>query len=596
MRNNEEQFLLYLEFYKNWFKNNRLGYVNGNFFLYRKNIISIHTKEEIIKLTESTGLCTFNYRYFEGKNHFSLELINSKYELPGARIIRNRQFVFSYSEISENYDESDLRICLVAEYNKTINNKCPNFEDYNYRFQIFTKQQLLEFQTTKIHEIDNNLIVENNTSDKQPAFLRYAINKKHDYKTIFELPPEGHLFSEHHFCARGISLFNYNWFNATGIGIYSGGGSKIRCIDIDGCNNTVFLDSFLESLGLNKYYDWVVYTGSNDGFHIWIWCDDDIPNTVLLKGEARSQFKKNHVLFFAPRKEYENTFKVIELRWNSFCMLPPSYGPSGHQYKFRYGLPKLGKNISIDKILDSLSAVGYNTSIIQDSIIYRDFTMGWSNSEELEVKFLCIDTETTGLPNDYNKPFTDTDNWPHIVQLSYILFVYKGDKIKILKEKDFILSPDKTYKVPEESTRIHGISDKKARKEGFERKDVLNFLAHQLEYVDYIIGHNIDFDINVLRAEFTRENIDVDESFEHIKKVCTMKSSMPLYSKLSKWPKLEDLYYDLTDNPMIGAHNSLNDVRATIVCFNKLIEKGIIDVDKTMNYYDFKKPADQWGT
>ena len=35
--------------------------------------------------------------------------------------------------------------------------------------------------------------------------------------------------------------------------------------------------------------------------------------------------------------------------------------------------------------------------------------------------YLIFDTETTGLPKNYNAPITDTDNWPRLVQLAWQL-------------------------------------------------------------------------------------------------------------------------------------------------------------------------------
>ena len=36
--------------------------------------------------------------------------------------------------------------------------------------------------------------------------------------------------------------------------------------------------------------------------------------------------------------------------------------------------------------------------------------------------YIVFDTETTGLPKKYNAPFTDTDNWPRMVQLAWIVY------------------------------------------------------------------------------------------------------------------------------------------------------------------------------
>jgi len=35
--------------------------------------------------------------------------------------------------------------------------------------------------------------------------------------------------------------------------------------------------------------------------------------------------------------------------------------------------------------------------------------------------FLIFDTETTGLPKNFNAPITDVDNWPRCVQIAWQL-------------------------------------------------------------------------------------------------------------------------------------------------------------------------------
>ena len=45
---------------------------------------------------------------------------------------------------------------------------------------------------------------------------------------------------------------------------------------------------------------------------------------------------------------------------------------------------------------------------------------------------IIFDTETTGLPVDYNAILTDSAKWPHVIQLSYI--VYDTDTKEILEK------------------------------------------------------------------------------------------------------------------------------------------------------------------
>ena len=66
---------------------------------------------------------------------------------------------------------------------------------------------------------------------------------------------------------------------------------------------------------------------------------------------------------------------------------------------------------------------------------------------------LIYDTETTGLPRDWNAPITDSDNWPRLVQLAWQLHDPQG---KLLSRGNRIVQPD-GFTIPFNSTKIHGI-------------------------------------------------------------------------------------------------------------------------------------------
>jgi len=44
---------------------------------------------------------------------------------------------------------------------------------------------------------------------------------------------------------------------------------------------------------------------------------------------------------------------------------------------------------------------------------------------------LFFDTETTGLPRDWNAPITQTNNWPRMVQLAWLQY---DDQQNLLSE------------------------------------------------------------------------------------------------------------------------------------------------------------------
>ena len=54
------------------------------------------------------------------------------------------------------------------------------------------------------------------------------------------------------------------------------------------------------------------------------------------------------------------------------------------------------------------------------------------------MKIVFFDTETTGLPRDYNAPSSNLDNWPRLVQLAWIVSDYQGN---VLSNENHIITP-----------------------------------------------------------------------------------------------------------------------------------------------------------
>lgn len=91
-------------------------------------------------------------------------------------------------------------------------------------------------------------------------------------------------------------------------------------------------------------------------------------------------------------------------------------------------------------------------------------------------------------------------NWPYLVQVALII---EDDNYGILAKRNIILKPD-GYTIPESATKIHGISNERAVKNGEDRDKVISFLDLALYKSDIIIGHNVSFDLNVIKSEIIR--------------------------------------------------------------------------------------------
>jgi DNA polymerase III epsilon subunit-like protein len=119
---------------------------------------------------------------------------------------------------------------------------------------------------------------------------------------------------------------------------------------------------------------------------------------------------------------------------------------------------------------------------------------------------LFFDTETTGLPQDWKAPVSDTNNWPRIVQIAWVLSSQDDGQ---LESKDFIIKPE-GFTIPKESSDVHGISTEQAYEEGKDLLDVLTEFDKDLRNSTRLVAHNISFDEKVLGAEFIRKGIEND--------------------------------------------------------------------------------------
>ena len=168
------------------------------------------------------------------------------------------------------------------------------------------------------------------------------------------------------------------------------------------------------------------------------------------------------------------------------------------------------------------------------------------------VRILCFDSETSELLSDKTK---DTCK---IVQLSWITYdTTTHEQI----ENDFILNIHQDVT----NSHIHRISTEMSEK-GYDFSDIYRIFMDDLRECDFLLGHNLKYDINMLEVELFRLEEDdlIDELYAK-----RYKDTMLMGSKNNKgkWPTLIGLHEKLFIQPFDNAHNSLEDVRATLACY-----------------------------
>ena len=192
-----------------------------------------------------------------------------------------------------------------------------------------------------------------------------------------------------------------------------------------------------------------------------------------------------------------------------------------------------------------------------------------------KAQYVFFDTETTGLPKDYKAPSSAINNWPRMIQLSWITVDDKGD---IINENDHIIYPD-GFAIPVAVSQVNHITTEIAQKTGDPIRTVLAAFISDVEQAEVIVGHNISFDKHVVGAELIR--LGNNDTIASKRSICTMQSTVD-FCRIPghygfKYPKLQELYYKLFNQKFEDAHNALSDIRATLKCFVELKQRGIIN-------------------
>ncbi len=206
--------------------------------------------------------------------------------------------------------------------------------------------------------------------------------------------------------------------------------------------------------------------------------------------------------------------------------------------------------------------------------------------------FLIFDTETTGLPRNYNAPLTDFDNWPRMVQVAWQLHDAQGN---LLQHDSIIVKPE-GYTIPFNAVQIHGITNERANEEGEDLKGTLQKFMDAVAQSTYMCGHNIEFDINVIGCELLRCGLPnvfegkgvIDTKNDETTEFCAIPGGR---GGKFKWPTLTELYSKLFNDTFAEAHNAAFDVTATAKVFFEIIKRGITKVKElagtnlqTLNY------------
>ena len=191
--------------------------------------------------------------------------------------------------------------------------------------------------------------------------------------------------------------------------------------------------------------------------------------------------------------------------------------------------------------------------------------------------YLVFDTETTGIPL-WNDP-SDDPRQPHIVDIACTLFDGVGVE---LDRYDAIVNPGPGVEFPPEVVALHGIDAERAAAEGVDPREALDRFLVLVSRANVMVGHNVSFDIRMVRilaARLTGEKwenpLPIYCTMRKTTGICKILKAKPRFGTDWKWPTLAEAHQHFFGEPHSGAHRARTDCDASARIFFHLKEQGI---------------------
>lgn len=189
------------------------------------------------------------------------------------------------------------------------------------------------------------------------------------------------------------------------------------------------------------------------------------------------------------------------------------------------------------------------------------------------MKYAVIDTEGSGL-FDFKRP-ADAEGQPRLAEL---VMIFLDDSLQVESEYQAYVRPD-GWEMSPGATAVNKLTTEFLIENGRPIVDVLADYTAAIVGERVIVAHNAQHDCKTMRAELRRAGLP--DLFEQTKNICTMRALTdvccipPAGGRGGyKFPKLSEacVYFDF---PILGDHSALNDARAALQLFRKIVELGV---------------------
>jgi DNA polymerase III epsilon subunit-like protein len=185
-----------------------------------------------------------------------------------------------------------------------------------------------------------------------------------------------------------------------------------------------------------------------------------------------------------------------------------------------------------------------------------------------------FDLETTGLPlRRKATTYKDLDVYDSARIVSIAWRMVNTETGEELANNYFIIKPS-AFEIPEDSTKIHGITTERAQADGFLLTHVIDMVGIDIAQCNTLVAHNIHFDVNVLRSELYRmKRYNIINKTYAKDLFCTMMQSRK-QGVVNKISTLAKTYAALFQDEMEleNCHDAYYDVMYCLKIFKRLLE------------------------
>ena len=190
------------------------------------------------------------------------------------------------------------------------------------------------------------------------------------------------------------------------------------------------------------------------------------------------------------------------------------------------------------------------------------------------LRFLAIDTETTGLP--WPDRALDHPSQPRVIQVGAILFDETGRELEVLNT---LIRPD-GWIIDEDDAPIHPWTTEDCEFMGLPMVEALDHLQRLSQAADHEVMHHAEFDLKMLEIEAAIHGYPQIDSRPPA--ICTMKAAtpvcrLPFVPGKFKYPSLDEAALLLLGREVDeddGLHDAFFDARLCKDIFLDLRRRG----------------------